>query len=57
MKYRLSDIAKIVGGRFVGCDLEVAAIATDSRSYALTPDTLFVAMRGVNHDAHDHTHI
>ena len=54
MKYRLSDIAKIVGGRFVGCDLEVAAIATDSRSYALTPDTLFVAMRGVNHDAHDH---
>ncbi|MBR2032027.1 MAG: alanine racemase [Alistipes sp.] len=54
MKYRLSDIAKIVGGRLIGCDLEVAAVATDSRSYAITHDTLFVAMRGVNHDAHDH---
>ena len=54
MKYYLSDIAKIVGGRLIGCDLEVTAIATDSRSYAITCDTLFMAMRGVNHDAHDH---
>ena len=54
MIYRLSDIAKIMGGRLVGCDLEVASVATDSRSYALAHDTLFVAMRGVNHDAHDH---
>ena len=54
MRYRLSDIANIVGGRLAGCDLEVASVATDSRSYALTHDTLFVAMCGVNHDAHDH---
>ena len=54
MKYHLSDIANIVGGRLVGRDLEVTTVATDSRSYALTHDTLFVAMRGVNHDAHDH---
>lgn len=54
MKYLLSDIAQIVGGRLVGNDLEVASVATDSRSYALTTDTLFVAMCGVNHDAHDH---
>ncbi len=54
MRYRLSDIAKIVGGSLLGCDLEVTAVATDSRSYAITPNTLFVAMRGVNHDAHDH---
>ena len=54
MRYFLSEIAQIVGGRLAGCDLEVASVATDSRSYALTPDTLFVAMRGVNHDAHDH---
>ena len=54
MIYRLSDIASIVGGRLVGCDLEVTAVATDSRSYAITHDTLFVAMQGVNHDAHDH---
>ena len=54
MNYRLSDIATIVGGRLVGCDLEVASVATDSRSYAIAHDTLFVAMQGVNHDAHDH---
>ncbi len=54
MKYYLSEIANIVGGRLVGRDLEVTAVATDSRSYAITHDTLFVAMRGVNHDAHDH---
>ena len=54
MKYRLSDIANIVGGNLVGCDLEVTTVATDSRSYAITHDTLFVAIRGVNHDAHDH---
>ena len=54
MNYRLSDIAAIVGGRLIGCDLEVASVATDSRSYAIAHDTLFVAMQGVNHDAHDH---
>lgn len=54
MRYLLSDIAQIVGGQLLGCDLEVTSVATDSRSYALTHDTLFVAMQGVNHDAHDH---
>ena len=54
MRYFLTEIAQIVGGRLVGCDLEVASVATDSRSYALDHNTLFVAMRGVNHDAHDH---
>ena len=54
MRYFLSEIAQIVGGRLLGCDLEVASVATDSRSYAITGDALFVAMRGVNHDAHDH---
>ena len=54
MRYFLSDIAKIVGGSLIGRDMEVNAVATDSRSYAITPDTLFVAMKGVNHDAHDH---
>ena len=54
MRYFLSNIAEIVGGRLIGCDVEVTAVATDSRSYAINGDTLFVAMRGVNHDAHDH---
>ncbi len=54
MRYLLSDIAHIVGGRLVGCDMEVAAVATDSRSYAISHESLFVAIRGVNHDAHEH---
>ena len=54
MRYFLSNIAQIVGGKLVGRDLEVTAVATDSRSYAINCDTLFVAMKGVNHDAHDH---
>ena len=54
MRYLLSDIAQIVGGQLLGYDLEVTSVATDSRSYALTHDTLFGAMQGVNHDAHDH---
>ena len=54
MRYSLSDIAHITGGRLVGYDVEVTSVATDSRSYAIACDTLFVAMRGVNHDAHDH---
>ncbi len=54
MVYRLSQIAQIVGGRHVGCDMEVHSVVTDSRSYATTADTLFVAINGVNHDAHDH---
>ncbi|MBQ7856290.1 MAG: alanine racemase [Alistipes sp.] len=53
MRYLLSDIATICGGRLLGRDIEVGSVVTDSRSYAVTEDTLFVAMRGVNHDAHD----
>ena len=55
MRYFLSEIAQIVGGRLLGCDLEVASVATDSRSYAIASDALFVAIQGVNHDAHDHS--
>lgn len=54
MRYLLSEIAEIVGGQLVGCNLEVSSVATDSRSYALANNTLFVAMQGINHDAHDH---
>ena len=54
MRYFLSDIADIVGGRLTGCDREVTTVATDSRSYTITHESLFVAMRGVNHDAHEH---
>ena len=32
MKYRLSQIAAVVGGRFSGTDCEVQSVVTDSRS-------------------------
>ncbi|MGN0092331.1 MAG: alanine racemase [Alistipes sp.] len=54
MKYLLSDMAHICGGVFSGTDLAVRAVATDSRTSAIENDTLFVAIRGVNHDAHDY---
>lgn len=54
MKYLLSDMAHICGGVFSGIDLTVRAVATDSRTSAIENDTLFVAIRGVNHDAHDY---
>ncbi|MBO5685063.1 MAG: alanine racemase [Alistipes sp.] len=55
MKYRLSQIAAIVGGRFHGTDSEVRAVVTDSRSMSCELGTapLFVAMHGAHHDSHD----
>lgn len=47
-------MAHICGGVFSGTDLTVRAVATDSRTSAIENDTLFVAIRGVNHDAHDY---
>lgn len=47
-------MAYICGGVFSGTDLAVRAVATDSRTSAIENDTLFVAIRGVNHDAHDY---
>lgn len=54
MNYKLSDIARICHGRLVGEDLTIKTIATDSRSFVADSTALFVAMRGVNHDAHDY---
>lgn len=51
MKYRLSDIARIVGGQFTGADHTVTTVTTDSRNHC-PADSLFVAIAGVNHDAH-----
>ena len=52
MKYRLSQIAAVVGGRFSGTDCEVQSVVTDSRSLTceLGSGPVFVAMCGVNHD-------
>ena len=52
MRYKLSDIAAICGGRLVGTDGQVRSVFTDSRSLAVGSGALFVAIAGANHDGH-----
>lgn len=52
MKYLLSEIAEICGGELQGRDREVTSLSTDSRSCTFDAGSLFVAMRGANHDSH-----
>ena len=46
----LGAIARWTGGRLIGADATVAAVATDTRT--LGPGALFVALRGERFDAH-----
>ena len=52
---RLSEIARMTGGRLHGDDAVVAVLMTDTR---ILPETgapaLFVALKGENFDGHDH---
>ncbi len=52
----LSRIAQLTGGRLHGDDVEVDAIATDSRvlGEGAAGAMLFVALKGDNFDGHDH---
>ncbi len=52
MRYYLSEIAEICGGRLYGKDVEVRDVVTDSRSSAFADGAMFVAMCGLNHDSH-----
>ncbi|MBR2961527.1 MAG: alanine racemase, partial [Alistipes sp.] len=52
MKLRLSQIAEISGGEHYGEDFLVENVVTDSRAMGVDEQTMFVAMVGVNHDAH-----
>lgn len=54
MNYLLSDMAHICGGTLHGADSAVRSVVTDSRTSAVDSDALFVAISGVNHDAHDY---
>ncbi|MBR4996194.1 MAG: alanine racemase [Alistipes sp.] len=54
MKYHLSEIARLCGGKMMGCDVVAGGVVTDSRSCAFVGDAMFVAMCGVNHDSHDY---
>lgn len=48
----LSQAARWVEGRHLGADVQFSSVGIDSRS--LAPGALFVALRGENHDGHDH---
>jgi len=53
-KYTLGEIAAITGGMVVGNnDVIVDRILTDSRSLNMQEKTLFVAIKGLNHDGHN----
>ncbi|MFR9565258.1 MAG: alanine racemase [Rikenellaceae bacterium] len=53
MQYNLSEIAAITGGKLIGDDRIVREVSTDSRGSVTGSQTLFVAMRGANHDSHN----
>ena len=48
----LQQVAAILGAELHGGSVDIQGVSSDSRS--LTPGTLFVALRGVNFDGHDH---
>ena len=51
---RLSEIARMTGGRLHGDDVVVDAIATDTRALPAGGAALFVALKGERFDGHDH---
>lgn len=53
MKISAPELARITGGTLSGkISLAVTGIMTDSRSSGAGSDTLFIALRGPNHDGH-----
>ncbi|QNP41351.1 UDP-N-acetylmuramoyl-tripeptide--D-alanyl-D-alanine ligase [Lysobacter solisilvae (ex Woo and Kim 2020)] len=51
---RLSDIARMTGGRLHGEDVLVDGIVTDTRALLVGGRTLFIALKGERFDGHDH---
>jgi UDP-N-acetylmuramoyl-tripeptide--D-alanyl-D-alanine ligase len=47
-RFSLAQVAEITGGLLIGDDLEIEGVAIDSR--AVSPGSLFVAVRGVQQD-------
>ncbi|MCD8186603.1 MAG: alanine racemase [Rikenellaceae bacterium] len=54
MRYRLSDIARITGGRLTGEDRPVRSVLTDSRMSIDFSEPVFVALRGNHRDGHQY---
>ena len=52
MTYRLEEIASITGSTLTGRDCRIERVITDSRNPYDPAATLFVAIRGNNHDGH-----
>lgn len=52
LNFRLSEVALWTHGRLAGADVPVTNVATDSRR--MQGGELFVALKGENHDGHDH---
>ena len=54
MTYSLEEIASITGGILTGRNSRIERIITDSRNPFDPTATLFVAIRGNNHNGHDY---
>lgn len=54
MDYTLSQIADLCLGVHLGSEQRVGSVATDSRSFNLGSDPMFVAIKGANHDGHSY---
>ncbi|HET7300710.1 MAG TPA: UDP-N-acetylmuramoyl-tripeptide--D-alanyl-D-alanine ligase [Oleiagrimonas sp.] len=52
LNFRASEVALWTRGQLAGADVAVRGVATDSRR--LDGGELFVALKGENHDGHDH---
>ena len=55
-RLRLSEIARMTGGRLIGEDVAVDAVATDTRALPAQGAALFVALKGERFDGHEHLH-
>lgn len=54
MQFTLSQIAQICSGVHYGADATICQVVVDSRSAIDALGTMFVAMKGVNHDSHNY---
>jgi UDP-N-acetylmuramoyl-tripeptide--D-alanyl-D-alanine ligase len=52
LKLQLHQVSEWTAGKVIGADVEMHGITTDSRR--IEPGQMFVALKGVNHDGHDH---
>jgi len=55
MIYKVSDIVNIIEAEFIGASNDdISNILIDSRNIISSPNTLFFALSGKNHDGHDY---